>query len=48
VQNLAGDIRLRLPDRPVELPTGQLLLPDQCVPNDFEAEEDSAFLLTFT
>jgi hypothetical protein len=48
VQTLAGDIRLRLPDRPVELPTGQLLVLDQCVPHDFEAEEDSAFSLTLT
>ena len=36
----------RLPDRTVELPAGQLLVLDQCVPHDVEAEEDSAFLLT--
>ena len=48
VQTLSGHIRLRLPDRTVELPTGQLLVLDQCVPHDVEAEEDSAFLLTLS
>jgi quercetin dioxygenase-like cupin family protein len=46
VQTLIGHIRLRLPDRTVELSPGQLLVLDQCVPHDVEAEEDSAFLLT--
>jgi len=32
----------------VELPAGQLLVLDQCVPHDVEAEEDSAFLLTLS
>ena len=48
VQTLAGHIRLRLPDRTAELPAGQLLALDQCVPHDVEAEEDSAFLLTLS
>ena len=48
VQTLAGHIRLRLPDRTVELPAGHLLVLDQCVPHDVEAEEDSAFLLTLS
>jgi quercetin dioxygenase-like cupin family protein len=48
MQTLAGHIRLRLPDRMVELPTGQMLVLDQCVPHDVEAEEDSAFLLTLS
>jgi len=48
MQTLAGHIRLRLPDRTVELPTGQLLVLDQCVPHDVEAAEDSAFLLTLS
>ena len=48
VQTLAGHIRLRLPDRTAELPAGQLLVLDQCVPHDVEAEEDSAFLLTLS
>ena len=48
LQTLAGHIRLKLPDRTVELPAGQLLVLDQCVPHDVEAEEDSAFLLTLS
>jgi quercetin dioxygenase-like cupin family protein len=48
VQTLTGHIRLRLPDRTIELPAGQLLVLDQCVPHDVEAEEDSAFLLTLS
>jgi quercetin dioxygenase-like cupin family protein len=48
VQTLAGHIRLRLPDRTVELHTGQLLVLDQSVLHDVEAEEDSAFLLTMS
>jgi quercetin dioxygenase-like cupin family protein len=46
LQTLVGHIRLRLSDRTVDLPSGQLLVLDQCVPHDVEAEEDSAFLLT--
>ena len=48
VQTLAGHIRLRLPDRTVELPAGQLLALDRCMSHDVEAEEDSAFLLTLS
>ncbi len=48
VQLLAGHIRLKLPDRTVELGPGQLLVLDQHVPHDVEAEEDSAFLLTLS
>jgi quercetin dioxygenase-like cupin family protein len=47
-QTLAGHIRLKLSDRTVELPAGQLLVLDQCVSHDVEAEEDSAFLLTLS
>jgi quercetin dioxygenase-like cupin family protein len=46
LQTLVGHIRLRLSGRTVELPSGQLLVLDQCVTHDVEAEEDSAFLLT--
>jgi quercetin dioxygenase-like cupin family protein len=48
VQTLRGHIRLKLPDRTVELPAGQLLVLDQSVLHDVEAEEDSAFLLTMS
>lgn len=48
VQTLAGHVRLKLPDRTVELPAGQFLVLDQCISHDVEAEEDSAFLLTMS
>jgi quercetin dioxygenase-like cupin family protein len=48
VQTLAGHIRLKLPNKTVDLPTGHLLVLDQNVPHDVEAEEDSAFLLTLS
>ncbi len=48
VQTLAGKIRLKLPDRTADLPTGQLLVLDRSVPHDVEALEDSAFLLTMS
>jgi quercetin dioxygenase-like cupin family protein len=48
LQTLAGHIRLKLPGRIVDLTAGQLLVLEQCVPHDVEAEEDSAFLLTLS
>ena len=48
VQTLAGRIRLPLPGRTADLPTGQLLVLDRSVPHDVEAVEDSAFLLTMS
>ncbi len=48
VHSLDGYIRLHLPERVVDLPAGQLLALDQCVPHDVEAAEDSAFLLTLS
>ena len=48
VQTLNGHIRLHLPERVVDLPAGNLLALDQCMPHDVEASEDSAFLLTLS
>ena len=48
VHALNGHIRLHLPERVVDLPAGNLLALDQCVPHDVEASEDSAFLLTLS
>lgn len=48
VHTLNGHIRLRLPERVVDLPAGNLLALDQCVSHDVEAAEDSAFLLTLS
>jgi quercetin dioxygenase-like cupin family protein len=46
VQTLSGHIRLRLPDRRVEVPVGRLLVLGPGVPHDVQAEPDSTFLLT--
>jgi quercetin dioxygenase-like cupin family protein len=46
VQTLAGHIRLWLPDRIVELRTGELLVLNQGISHSVQAEQDSAFLLT--
>ena len=46
IQAVLGRIRLHLPQRAVELTTGQLLTLDSKVPHDVEALEESAFLLT--
>lgn len=48
VQTITGHIRLRLPERTVDLPAGHLLALDQCLPHDVEALEDSAFLLSMS
>ncbi len=48
VQTITGHIQLRLPESIVDLPVGQLLVLDQCLPHDVEALEDSAFLLTLS
>ena len=46
VHTLSGSIRLELPDRSVELPSGQLLVLGQGLRHDVRAETDSVFLLT--
>lgn len=48
IQTLTGHIRLRLADRTVDLPSGQLLVLDHSVSHDVESEEDSALLLTLS
>ena len=48
IQAVSGAIRLQLPDRNVELRTGQLLVLDSGVPHDVTALEESAFLLTLS
>jgi len=45
VQTTAGHLRIKLPDRLVDLPVGRLLILEQNVPHDVEALEESAFLL---
>lgn len=46
VHALSGHIRLRLPDRTVDLPSGGLLVLENGLRHDVEAVEESAFLLT--
>lgn len=48
IQSLAGHVRLRLPDRVLELPAGRAAALDRWIPHDVEAVEDSAFLLTLS
>jgi quercetin dioxygenase-like cupin family protein len=43
---LTGHVKLRLPDRLVDLTAGQLLVLDQALPHDLEADGESAVLLT--
>ena len=46
VHTLTGSIRLKLPDRSVELAAGRLLVLGTGLPHDVHAEVDSTFLLT--
>lgn len=46
VQTLSGHIRLRLPERSVDVPAGQLLMLGSGLAHDVHAESDSTFLLT--
>jgi quercetin dioxygenase-like cupin family protein len=46
IQTLAGQVRLRLLDRTVDLPAGHLLALESSIEHDVEALEESAFLLT--
>lgn len=46
VHALSGHIRLRLPDKTVDLPSGRLLVLEKGLRHDVEAIEESAFLLT--
>lgn len=46
VQTLTGHLRLHLPAKTAELPSGHLVAIDRALRHDVEALEDSAFLLT--
>ncbi len=45
IETVAGYVRVRVPERVVDLPTGHILVLDRKVPHDLEAIEESAFLL---
>jgi len=46
IQTLTGHIRLKLPDRSVDVRAGQLLVLRPDLPHDVHANEPSTFLLT--
>lgn len=46
IQVLRGTVRLTLPERTVELRTGELLVMEAGLSHDVDATEESAFLLT--
>lgn len=46
IQTLAGRLRLRVAERTLELPTGQLVTLERDVAHAVDAVEESAFLLT--
>ncbi len=48
IQALTGHVRLRLPDRVLDLPAGRAAALDRWIPHDVEAIQDSAFLLTLS
>lgn len=46
IQTIVGHVRLKLPERTVDVPAGHLLALDRGVTHDVEAVEESVFLLT--
>lgn len=46
LHSLSGHVRVRLPDRSVDVPAGGLLVLDAGLSHDVYAEADSTFLLT--
>ena len=46
IQMLSGHVRVRLPDRLVDLPSGRLLVLEGGLSHSVEAVDESAFLLT--
>lgn len=46
ILTLVGHLRLKLPDRTVQVPAGQLLMLDRGIVHDVHAVDESVFLLT--
>jgi len=46
IQTLTGCLRLKIDDKEIDLPAGQVLMLDRDVAHDVEARDESAFLLT--
>lgn len=48
IQGLSGRLMVQLPEKTVELSSGDLLVLEKCLPHDVRAVEDSAFLLSIS
>jgi len=48
IQGLSGRVMVQLPEKTVELSSGDLLVLEKCLPHDVRALEDSAFLLSIS
>jgi len=48
IQGLIGRVMIQLPEKTVELSSGDLLVLEKCLPHDVRAVEDSAFLLSIS
>ena len=48
IQGLSGRLMVQLPEKTVELSSGDLLVLEKCLPHDVRAIEDSAFLLSIS
>jgi quercetin dioxygenase-like cupin family protein len=48
IYTLSGHVKLQVPEQPVDLPAGHLLVLDRAVEHDLEAVEESAILLTIS
>ena len=48
IQSLRGRLSIQLPEKPVELSAGHLLVLEKSLPHDVKAIEDSAFLLSIS
>ena len=46
IEIIQGRVRLRLPDRALELGGGELMCLESGIPHDLKALEESAFLIT--
>jgi quercetin dioxygenase-like cupin family protein len=48
IYTLGGHVKLQLPEQPIDLPAGHLLVLDRALEHDLEAVEESAILLTIS
>ena len=48
IQGLTGRVMVQLPEKTVQISSGDLLVLEKCLPHDVRAVEDSAFLLSIS